>query len=360
MECKKLENGMPVVTTKVIDIRDIQVETKDRRAISLNIGGDQVRSTKRFFNSMLTHYGMSNSIFNFFTHVEVFDRIADREKGNKLCLTMQENVDNSLTALAVSRPGKTIINTQALHNVFSDLGSCYPEKIEYISNSGVIRSTHSPSILGKSPIEIGGDKIDRKFVMDTPIDGYGSPSTFLMMLRQICQNGAVAEAPAFRHTFNIGNVKNNEAIPVLRNFITSLNDEEGFSAYTERLRTASNTPASLDEACRLHTILTKIYLTTNERTGVLTSFYNTVGADMWTELGVVTMEQIHAKKRRVINAKCSVMDIINFASEVGTHYAADSSKRRFDGFIGTMISNEYDLEGLTNKVDKKQDYYINN
>lgn len=354
---------LPVVSVKTVDIRDIHMVHAEGKRLAatpaFNIEGmeETIRPTRRFFDSMLSTYGMAGSMFNLFTYEEVFDRLVERERGSKVSISLQENTNGSKTALAMTRPGKNTVSVEALDRVFRNLDA-FPDKIEYVADSGVVRSVHTPSVLGRTSLKINGDDTSRKFVLDVPIDGFGAVSSFLMMLRQVCLNGMVALAPAFRHTFTLGNMNGTEVIPSLSNFINSHNDEEGFSAYTSRLQTAAKTPCSLDEAYRLYLMLGKTALINNEQTRVLTSFNTMVGPQLLASLGAVSMEHLPAKKRRIINTECTVGDLINFASEVGTHKANSNDQRKYDGFIGTLIANEFDLEGMDAKSNKLSDFYI--
>ncbi|MEZ4236145.1 MAG: hypothetical protein R3F59_08280 [Myxococcota bacterium] len=47
----------------------------------------------------------------------------------------------------------------------------------------------------------------------------------------------------------------------------------------------------------------------------------------------------------MLPAKCRVYDLINFASEVATHHALPEAAWQLQGWLGRLISDEYDLEG---------------
>jgi hypothetical protein len=50
-------------------------------------------------------------------------------------------------------------------------------------------SEHAPRY--NPTFQIARDGFQNKFVLDTPIDGYGRPAVYLSMLRLICANGLV-------------------------------------------------------------------------------------------------------------------------------------------------------------------------
>src|SRR5690606_38441224 len=68
---------------------------------------------------------------------------------------------------------------------------------------GVVESSHVPRA-GANSFEISGDAFANRFVMSTPIDGYGLPNIYLSLLRQICSNGMVGYAKTFRTTLALG------------------------------------------------------------------------------------------------------------------------------------------------------------
>src|SRR5436309_412393 len=68
--------------------------------------------------------------------------------------------------------------------------------------NGTVSSVHTPR--GTSTFAIAGDKFQNKFVLETPIDGYGKPSVYLSLLRLLCWNGAIGYNRAFRSELNVG------------------------------------------------------------------------------------------------------------------------------------------------------------
>jgi hypothetical protein len=60
---------------------------------------------------------------------------------------------------------------------------------------------------------------------------------------------------------------------------------------------------------------------------------------------------VNTKKLKTLPAKCSVYDLINFATEVATHHSDTTAARRLHGWVGGLISNEYDLEGAKMTLD---------
>lgn len=61
--------------------------------------------------------------------------------------------------------------------------------------------------------------------------------------------------------------------------------------------------------------------------------------------GLANLEALSDKRRRILPSRARVYDLINFASEVATHHALPEGANRMQAFIGSLISDEYDLEG---------------
>ena len=53
-----------------------------------------------------------------------------------------------------------------------------------------------------------------------------------------------------------------------------------------------------------------------------------------------------------------VYDLLNFASEVGTHYATTEGNRTMQAFVGGLISDEYDMEGTAEQTQDFGDFFI--
>lgn len=369
-------SSVPMVHYTTVSIRDIFIDREPPscnspgRIINMEINDidKPVNCTGRFINSFLGLFGLSKSIFNLFDHSEVIDRLLIKGKGDKVRLALQSNKDDTYTALAVMKPTKPYVDAFDLFELMTKMG--IPEtEISY--TLGVVRSTHKPSVLGDNVVNIGDDEVVRRFVMDVPIDGYGVPSAYLSMIRLICSNGMIGEAPSFRSQLNIGKAEvidsklSTNAIPTIRKFIESHNNEEGFHLLTERMRIASKTPASLNEFNNLCKLLTNdqfmnLHKRKNESSDIFEVLSNLAGKDMMEKYGLVNLDQISAKKRKLVPIECTLMNLINVASELHTHRADPQQRKRLSGFIGQSLSEEFDLEGIDPIADKTTDLYLTN
>jgi hypothetical protein len=88
--------------------------------------------------------------------------------------------------------------------------------------------------------------------------------------------------------------------------------------------------------------------------------YDRLMGDLTGVYGMANLDGLSAKRQRTLPAGCKVYELLNFASEVGTHHATEAGNRLIQGFIGELISSEYDLEGTANDVADWRDFFIGN
>jgi hypothetical protein len=377
--------SIPKVDYETVPLNNIHVTREEgtsnraSRIVSMDVEGIQqeIRCTDRFINSFLGLFGLSKSIFSLFDHSEVVERILQKGKGDRVRMALQQNTDGSATALAVSKPSKSYVDSFDLFEMLNKMGV---DEFDINYSNGVVSSTHIPSVLGDSIVEVLGDEMVRRFVSSIPIDGYGKPSAYLSMIRLVCSNGLIGVAPSFKSELNIGNeqsIRNgmvvNDVIPVIRNFIESFNNEEGFHILTKRLETAAATPASLNEFSKLYKIFTHESMhgvhyrqdtgfaeVCDINSDVSRVMINLAGDDIMEKYGLVSLDQVSSKKRRLLPVDCSVSDLINFTSELATHRADAKQNLKLSAFVGQTLAEEFDLEGAQLEVSKNKDLYLTN
>jgi hypothetical protein len=74
---------------------------------------------------------------------------------------------------------------------------------------------------------------------------------------------------------------------------------------------------------------------------------------------LANLESLSVKRQRMLPARCRVYDLLNFASEIATHRASSESRPRLQAYIGTLVSDEFDLEGTAEKVPELKDLFLN-
>jgi hypothetical protein len=74
--------------------------------------------------------------------------------------------------------------------------------------------------------------------------------------------------------------------------------------------------------------------------------------------GLANIDAFSIKKQRALPVKCTVYDLLNFASELSTHYATPVGAGQLNAWIGGTLSEEYDMEGTKEKHSDFQDFMI--
>lgn len=371
--------AIPVVDYKNVNLNNVKIElaeaTKNakRKVANLEVDGESVIYTDRFSTSLASLYGFSSNMYKFFDPGEIIDRIINRGYGDTVRVAMQENKDGSHTALGVVKPTKSFIRSDDLLMELMEQG-IDPSLITY--HDGMVRSMHKPSRLGDSPFTVQGDQMVNRFVIDTPVDGFGLPSAYLSILRQVCSNGMIGYAKAFKSSIQLGNNPElregeivSDAIPTFRRFLESYNNEEGFAAIRQRLEAAGTSPASLDEFYSLYKTLTRQDMATLHKGAVndsgmynsdLTTKLRDMAGDVLDIYGLVSLDGLAPKQRRKVPVKCTVLDLVNFASEMATHRANTEQGRKISAWVGGALSDMggFDLEGTLEAGEQPQDLFL--
>ena len=325
-----------------------------------------VKTSKRFWNSLQMRFGFTTNIFRYFTHAEVFRRISSRSPDDKIryCLEAADE-DSDPRLLAVSNPTGGLVDKDELDNLLSRYRAT-----ESKYHDGIVRSHHAPRHGG--PFTIAGDGFEARYVIETPIDGFGRPMVYLAMLRQVCTNGAIAITPAFRSEINLGK-GGAKATFGLERALEGFNNEDGFAALRQRFEGATRSWASIHEVNRLGRTLTGLITTSDlplrfeakggDRASHLSGSsvsgaYRKITGDLMSMYGLANMDAISAKRQRTLPTACRVYDLINFASEVATHHARPTGARKLQAFIGEMVSGEFDLENTADQFADWRDFFL--
>lgn len=407
-------------------IKDVKVETSvthtgKSTVTGLDINGRKCMPTQRFWTSVQARFGFANNIFKYFPHEEVFNRISEVNPKDELrfCIQKTPNGDGTTSdiALAATNPSSAIVEYNDLLDLLARHGinidnvdggdllsvarrestmsamaaraaeemgiveETLPEmKIPMLSyDSGVMRSVHSPR--NTQPITIAGDLFHNQFVLDTPIDGFGKPSVYLMVMRQVCSNGAIAISPVFRSEISLGKGEDRFGYAINR-AIEGYNNEEGYAALAQRFEVAAKSWVSINEVSKIHKLLVKLHLNnklktvnkaftgmnavaaTSDSNGmvvdaspIMKSFSQLTG-DLSRVYGFANIDALNVKRQRTLPTGAKMYDMLNFLSETATHHSTPLGNREIQALIGDIISSEYDLEGTVDKFGDWKDFLI--
>lgn len=353
-------------------LKDLQVpETESAapaapaRAETLLLHGQPVRTSNRFWHSLQVRFAFTSNIFKYFAPAEVFRRISQKAPDDKIRVCLEHTPSfPAPRLLAVSNPKAAAVEHDELAGLLRRHGAK-----ESAYHDGVVRSQHAPR--HSSPFTISGDGFEARYVIETPIDGFGKPSVYLALLRQICTNGAVAMTPAFRSELNLGRGGSSATFALVR-ALEGFNNEEGFLALRQRFEAATKSWASVYEVVRLGRLVnTMVYnrelpgrlgarggdgASELGGTSVMGAFHRMAG-DLTGIYGLANMDALSAKRQRTLPTACRVYDLLNFASELATHHAGPAGGRRLQGHIGELVSGEYDLENTADQFADWRDFF---
>ncbi|MEM7316725.1 MAG: DUF932 domain-containing protein [Planctomycetota bacterium] len=343
--CESVIDGFDYqnITVSQIGVRKMDRSKTGRVTLeTLEVNGRAVNPTKRFWRSFVTRFGIAENIFRYFEPEEVFQRIAQRrgDEGFRVCIERrpQEKADRLLAATSLNRP---VIRYGEIRDLVKRYGGSH---IEY--NEGLLRSTHQP--LGSNrQFTVGADQFQDRFTLETPIDGFGHPRLFLSLLRLVCENGAIGYSRAFRSDIPVG--KNMDHC--ISRALQSFDNGDGYVALRQRFESAQTSWASVSECMELTRVMEKLSEGKHLRSRGLVSRSRFLGGNLAATYGLANLEALSEKRRRILPAKCRIYDLLNFASEVATHHATPAGNRRLQAYIGSLISDEYDLEGTADAVE---------
>lgn len=335
-------------------VRDFRVEAeRDLKSgrvhvKGLELHGEQMTPTKRFWKSMFMRFGFSESVFRYFDHAEVFQRISEKAPTDTVRFCIERGGTRGPRLLSVSNPKRPVITHEEVQGFLEGYGG---KDIQY--SEGMVKSTHRPRS-GDCDFEIGGDRFKHRFVMETPIDGFSQPRIYLSFLRMLCSNGAIGYSRAFRSDISLGKDMGH----CIRRALESYDNGEGYAGLRQRFASAQTSWASLNECNKLYKLIFKWDRAKGfDRPNVLGDFHRLTG-QMNQLYGLTNLDALSEKRLRVLPAKCRVYDLVNFASEVATHHADETASRNLQAYIGSLISDEYDMEGTAVDAPEFADFFV--
>lgn len=320
------ENDLPNLSTLSMDVGDIVPTWSEkeenngivsRRLTWVTVpngsgGTNKLEVTPRFLRSLAARFHVGEAFFKYFAPDEVFARLQKVHPRTRVRLTVDKG-----KALAMSNPTKGIVHPEDLVRLLREQEGRVTS-VEY--HLGVVTSTHE---MDDAPWSVGGDAFKQTFTLETPIDGLGLPSVYLSLIRQICTNGLVGYAPAFRTTIAIGKDDGDNPILPLSRAMECFSNDEGFDALRNRLETSINSEASVYEtrmlAKAIHADLRGNREDIIRAADVFTALAALTG-DVALKYAVASEEAICRKKQSQLAMDCTVYNLLNFATEIISHY----------------------------------------
>ncbi|MCQ2388599.1 MAG: hypothetical protein MJ138_02685 [Kiritimatiellae bacterium] len=310
----------------------------------IELGGTEYKPSARFLKGLAQRMKVSFSIFELFTPVEVIGRAAERAADLPLRVTLDHEKNEALALVEDKGVPMPAGNVEIVMREDPRL-----QKFDY--DDGVITGSFA---LGESWDVQGDSRYSVHINVQVPVDGMGTPCVTLSTLRQVCSNGAVAEAPLFRTKMEI---KDNSG-EHFRRLLRSFNNPRGIEALHERLLAANGTKASVDEVFRVMSFV-KRQVRDARHQMLLCERLEAVADNPCVRYGVTDLASIGERRRGLLPVGCSVADLMNFASELGTHHAdLIKNPRAVDALTGEFFAKGYDLEEMYPNAQPARGFYL--
>ena len=338
--CNRFE-PVPITPRQMVEALDCD-ETKIK---SLVIDNSAYKLSDRFYKTLAGELGIPYGVFGFFTPLEVMERAAAKVPDLQLRVTVDTEGRQALGLTqnkGLPRPINYIENV--LHNDKRLTG------VEY--SDGVL----SAMLDLDDPWDVPNDSTyGMRVRCRVPVDGVGMPDMSLATWRQVCSNGAVAETSLFRTKMEI---KDNSG-EHFRRLLASFSNPSGVEMLQERMCNAAETKASVGEVVLLEGLIRRSVANARNQM-LLRERLNDVADNPCVRYGVTDLANIGQKKRPLLPVGCSVADLLNFASELGTHHSdLLKSDSTLQSFSGTLLSKGFDLEGLYPHTARTSSFYLN-
>jgi hypothetical protein len=328
----------------------IAANVRARAPKALYLNGEPVLTTPRFWWSLFVRCGLNESVFRYFDPVEVFDRVASVDAGRSIRFAIEGDASQggARKLLAVTSPSGPILDRGAAAEIIDRY-----EGHRIVYSGGVLRSMHVPAS-GDRAIRIGPDEFRQRFQLDVPVDGLGEPRFHVALLRLVCQNGAVGTRSVFRSVVRMGKDPQHSLERALGHFA----NDDGFSAMRDRFESSQRSWASLREVRLLERQLDTISWGLTDGAAARRGAFRRMVGDYEARYGIASVDALSVKRQRMLQANCRVYDLLNFATEMATHHAPPQAAARLHGWLGSTLTEEYDLENTANDVPEFADVFM--
>ena len=331
---------IPITPRRMVEMLDCDSESIK----GLRIDGQSYKPTERFYKSLTAELGIPFGVFGFFTPLEVMTRAAEKDPDHPLRMTIDTG-DGKV--LGITQNKGLPMPVRFIENVLHDDRRL--QGMEY--SDGVMSATLDLDETWQVPND---SEYHVRFRCRVPVDGVGMPDINLASWRQICSNGAIAEAPLFRTKMEI---KDNSG-EHFRRLLGSFSNPTGVEMLQEKMSVAAETKASVGEVVLLEGMVRRSVLSKRNQMLLCERLYD-VAENPCVRYGVTDLGNIGQKKRALLPVGCSVGDLLNFASELVTHHADIlRPSPPIQTFSGTILSKGFDLEDLYPNVRRAADFYL--
>lgn len=310
----------------------------------LFVDGERYSPSQRFLKGLAQRMKVPLGVFELFTPLEVIRRAAERVPDLPLRLTVDRGEHRALALVEDKGVPLPAGNIEVIMR--ED-----PRLQEFDYRDGVIMGRFD---LGEAWDIPGDSKYGVHISTEVPVDGMGTPSTTLATWRQVCSNGAVAEAPMFRTKME---VKDNGG-EHFRRLLRSFSNPRGIELLHERLIAANGTKASVDEVFQAESFIRR-QIRDSRHQMLLCERLQEVAENPCVRYGVTDLGAIGERRRGLLPTGASVADVMNFVSELNTHHGMLLRNRNAaNGLIGEFFARSFDLEEMYPHTRGVDQYYL--
>ena len=312
----------------------------------LAVDGEEYKPSHRFLKGLAQRMKVPLGVFELFTPLEVIRRAAERAPDLHLRLTVDREEHK---ALALIEDRGVPIPAGNIEIIMKDDRRLQ----EFDYHDGVITGRFD---LGEAWDIPNDSKYGVHISTEVPVDGMGTPVTTLATWRQVCSNGAVAEAPLFRTKME---VKDNSG-EHFRRLLRSFRNPRGVEFLHERLIAANGTKASVDEVYQAEAFIRRQVRDARHQM-LLCERLQAVADNPCVRYGVTDLAAIGERRRGLLPTGASVADVMNFVSELSTHHAGLlKNQGSANVLLGDFYSRSYDLEEMYPHAQPASEFYLRN
>jgi len=318
-----------------------------RRAL-VDIDGEHCSVTDRFWKSLFARYRFSASTFRYFHPEEVFQRVCEVSKNDRLRVMLERRGNNPASALGVSRLDQPVVPLAAIQDLAAARGAT---RIDY--SDGRVACSFTPRS-GERALAIGPDEFTNRFELEVPVDGFGNARIHVALLRLVCRNGLIA----YHRAFSSELPASKDPLHTTERAVACFDHADGFTAIRERFLSAQTSWASVREARGLERKIGKLaQLPAGQRASLLEDFDRLTGR-INQFYGLTNVDTLPVRRQRLLPVKCRVYDLLNFAGEVATHATGPEDARSLQAWLGTTLAEEFDLEGTAESAGDFGDLFL--
>ena len=326
-------------------VADAVVEDERGCFKGLQVEGETYAPTRRFLKGLAQRMKVPLGVFELFTPVEVIQRAAERVADLNLRLTIDKEKHEALALIDGEGAPLPAGNIEIVMKEDRRLQ-------DFSYGNGVVRGVFD---LGEAWDVPNDSRYGVHVSTEVPVDGMGMPEATLATWRQVCSNGAIAEAPMFRTKMEVRDNSGEH----FRRLLKSFSNPRGVEMLHERLLAANGTKASVDEVFRVEQFVRRQVRDARVQM-LLCERLEDVADNPCVRYGVTDLGAIGARRRGLLPTGASVADVMNFVSELNTHHGALLKNSDVaNAMLGSeFYARSFDLEEMYPHTHPARPFYL--